>query len=1073
MIQENVIKKLATNATIFRKGYECFRKGCVKGVNAQRQLSQVDLMAYVQGESTDRVKLSLGASLDRLIGFECTCAQSKAYPGVCKHGIAVMMAYSARSTEELAGEAVLPVASEATKNLALESLLYQYKSMGYTSQRDRQKEEESDLRLVPTFRLSGAGTVSMQVAIGRDKLYTVQNIYQLSEDIEKDRMRTYGKGMTFRHGMQSFEKGSRKLATLIGESGQLGQGAKSDAGEWILSNEAFHQLFKIYKGKEQACYSPFGEEIESIKWEETNPDFKFVIEEAGEQLALKVKEIDLKQLMPVYQGDYILYEQTLYKLDQNCREKVWPLVQVIKKQQGESLLFSPEDLAKIKRIILPHLYHEVDMALSEEKIEAYIPPDLEAKIYLDMPKKSSLTAKIIHQYGEANYNPGLKEYAPEQIRDVYKEQVIQNLLWEYGFDEDMEGAYVLGQESMIYQFVREAIDELTRMGEVYISDKLRQARVRQLRAVSVGVRLQGDWLNIDLGALGIPKEELGRILRAYQAKKKYYRLKNGEFVDLEGEGLEQLESIVEGLNLTDQEMAKQELLVPKYRALYLDKLLKEDKHIRPTRDTGFKTLVQDFEQIEDVEEAVPEALGGILRSYQVTGYRWMKVLGNYGFGGILADDMGLGKTLQMISVLSSQQSESPSLIVCPTSLGFNWQSEFEKFALHMKVLLIQGTQNQREEQIKRIPDYEIIVTSYDSLKRDIEQYSEYMFNYCIIDEAQYIKNSQTQNAKAVKSIKSQRRMALTGTPIENSLSELWSLFDFVMPGYLLSESQFRKEIELPIVRDQDEAVMERLRKMIAPFILRRLKKEVLEELPDKTENVVYSELSEEQYKVYMAYVAKARDELMEQIETEGIEKSQIKMLSCLTRLRQICCHPSLFLENYEGESAKLQTCLELVRSTIESGHKILLFSQFTSMLGVLAEAFTQEGISYSLLKGDVKAEKRREMVENFNTGDTNVFLISLKAGGVGLNLTSADVVIHYDPWWNASAENQATDRAHRIGQVNNVQVFKLIARGTIEEKIKAMQDEKQDLTNNVLSTEQTFINRLSKEDILDLFSLED
>ena len=290
-----------------------------------------------------------------------------------------------------------------------------------------------------------------------------------------------------------------------------------------------------------------------------------------------------------------------------------------------------------------------------------------------------------------------------------------------------------------------------------------------------------------------------------------------------------------------------------------------------------------------------------------------------------------------------------------------------------------------------------------------------------------------------------------------------------MPGYLFSEAQFRKQIEIPIVKDEDEEVLERLKSMIAPFILRRLKTEVLEELPEKTETTIYAPLTSEQEKVYLSYALRAKEELLAQIQAEGIEKSQIKMLALLTRLRQICCHPSLFVEGYEGESGKLDTCMELIENTVASGHKILLFSQFTTMLDLLASRMQKLGISFSLLKGNVKAEKRRDLVEAFNEGDTQVFLISLKAGGVGLNLTGADVVIHYDPWWNLAAQNQATDRAYRIGQHNNVQVFKLITQNTIEEKIKELQDKKQDLTESVLSGEQTMISQLSKEEILSLF----
>ena len=342
--------------------------------------------------------------------------------------------------------------------------------------------------------------------------------------------------------------------------------------------------------------------------------------------------------------------------------------------------------------------------------------------------------------------------------------------------------------------------------------------------------------------------------------------------------------------------------------------------------------------------------------------------------------------------------------------------------------------------------------------------------YIIADEAQYIKNNNTKNAKALKKLKSEVRFALTGTPIENSLSELWSIFDFIMPGYLFSYKKFKEEYENPIIKDNDIYVMEKLQKLVAPFILRRIKKEVLKELPDKTETVMYSEMDSEQEKLYKAYLSSSKKEINNEIEEFGFEKSKFKILSIITRLRQICCHPSLFISDYDVESAKLEQCIELIEGAISAGHKILLFSGFTSMFDIITKRLEQREIEYSILTGQTKVDTRIEMVDEFNKDENiKVFLISLKAGGTGLNLTGADIVIHYDPWWNLSAQNQATDRAYRIGQKNNVQVFKLITSNSIEEKIQKLQERKMDLSDQVIKTGETFINKMSREDIMDLF----
>lgn len=452
-----------------------------------------------------------------------------------------------------------------------------------------------------------------------------------------------------------------------------------------------------------------------------------------------------------------------------------------------------------------------------------------------------------------------------------------------------------------------------------------------------------------------------------------------------------------------------------------------------------------------------------------------------------------GKTIQMLSIIvdyvkNTQENENviygqeqldgsnnkrASLVVSPSSLSLNWQNEAEKFAKELKTLVIRGTLAERKRYISQIDKYDLVITSYDLLKRDIELYEEknYQFRYIIADEAQYLKNSNTQNAKAIKKIKADTRYALTGTPIENSLAELWSIFDFIMPGYLFTYRTFKAMYETPIVKQEDEQAMAKLRMLIEPFVLRRKKKEVLTELPDKTITVLKNEMGEEQKNIYLNYLAQAKQELAEEININGYEKSQMQILAALTRLRQICCHPGLFIEDYQEGSSKLDQCMEIIEEATNAGHKILLFSSYTSMFEMIEKELKKLGIRYFKLTGSTKVEERIELVNEFNENpDIKVFLISLKAGGTGLNLTGADMVIHYDPWWNLSTENQATDRAYRIGQKNNVQVYKLITKNSIEEKIYELQQKKEELVDNMLSTKTSFVNKLSKEEIMNLFA---
>ena len=438
-------------------------------------------------------------------------------------------------------------------------------------------------------------------------------------------------------------------------------------------------------------------------------------------------------------------------------------------------------------------------------------------------------------------------------------------------------------------------------------------------------------------------------------------------------------------------------------------------------------------------------------------------------------DMGLGKTLQVISLLLSEQQDcqgkgeeqKPSLIVCPASLVYNWKKEMKRFAPSLVPVLVTGAAQERKEQIGGIQPGDVVITSYDSLKRDLDFYEKHTFAIQVIDEAQYIKNPITQAANSVKDIRASFKLALTGTPIENRLSELWSIFDFLMPGFLYSYNRFRNDMEIPIVSAGDENKMQRLQRMIRPFVLRRLKTDVLKDLPEKIEENVFSRLEGEQLSLYHAHVQKIKI-MLEKQNDDDFAKGKIELLAELTRLRQICCDPSLVFEGYSGESAKMDTCLELIAGAVASGHKILLFSQFTSMLDHIREQFDKTGISYYMLTGSVNKEKRMRMVEDFNMDDTQVFCISLKAGGTGLNLTAADIVIHYDPWWNVAVQNQATDRAYRIGQKNVVTVYKLVTEGTIEEKIIEMQEKKRQLADNVLSGAGMESGSFSRKELLEL-----
>ncbi|MBQ1240559.1 MAG: DEAD/DEAH box helicase, partial [Lachnospiraceae bacterium] len=638
-------------------------------------------------------------------------------------------------------------------------------------------------------------------------------------------------------------------------------------------------------------------------------------------------------------------------------------------------------------------------------------------------------------------------------------------------EEETKNMVIRGDDEAVYQLVSGGMSRFMELGEVFISESFKKIRVLPPTNVAVRVRATEGWLELDVDTGGIPKEELFAILAEYQAKKKFYRMKNGDFLTLDDDGLLTMSKLAQSLGVEKEFAAAETMKVPMYRAMYLDAALKEDRSVSFYRDQLFKAVVRGMKDVEDSAYEIPEHLVSVLRSYQKVGYRWLKSLDAYGFGGILADEMGLGKTIQIIALLLDEKKRSGgvSLIVCPASLVYNWENEIHTFAPELTVQTMAGNQAEREEMLKRLQNenfagVDVIITSYDLLKRDLGYYLEHPFRFQIIDEAQYIKNAVTQAAKAVKAIQAKTKFALTGTPIENHLGELWSIFDYLMPGFLFTSQKFKKMFETPIVRDGDQYALSMLRKMTGPFLMRRLKKDVLKELPEKLETVLYSGMEGEQKTLYQANAALLREQILSGGGDFGKDRMQI--LAELMKLRQICCDPSLCFAKYKGGSAKLETCMELLENGTEAGHKILLFSQFTSMLDIIAKRLDKEKIPYYMLTGSTSKKERMQMVTSFQKDDVKVFLISLKAGGTGLNLTAADIVIHYDPWWNVAAQNQATDRAHRIGQENQVTVFKLITKHTVEENILKLQEMKKDLADTVVTEGTGAFSGISKEDLL-------
>lgn len=741
-------------------------------------------------------------------------------------------------------------------------------------------------------------------------------------------------------------------------------------------------------------------------------------------------------------------------------------------QPGAEMQFSKKTVAKFAHNILPKFEQTKFILVSgTDELKAILPPEAHFLFKLDYRVGSILCVARV-QYGDAQYelNQG---YTEEDRRDVEKETAAWKHINTY-FSDYQHGRYVLSNEDsdVVQAFLDDGINELKRLGEVQITANFRSLLkgIKINLDVGVGINLTNELLDIDLADQKMSWEDIQAALKAYQEKRKYFVLKNGMLAKAEQPTIEQLAQTLHDLGISFKDFIHGKLHLPAYRAFYFAKQMKAANALHFSTNESFNTLINDLAKNQLKQNQIPVSLQNILRPYQKIGFNWLSTIVNYKFGGLLADEMGLGKTLQIISLLLARkekmQNQLPSLIVAPASVIYNWQAEVKKFAPSLNVALLDGTKKERERLLLDAKKYNLLISSYQSLNRDLEAYQNLIFDVEVIDEAQNIKNQQSVTAKTVKVIKAHHKLALTGTPIENKLSELWSIFDYLMPGFLGSYPDFRKKYELPIVKEQDKEAEDQLANMIIPFILRRLKKDVLRDLPDKDEEIVPVKMNKKQADLYNMQTQKIIAQLNGQGD-EDFKRSRFQILAQITKLREICCDPHLLYENYHGKSNKLIATIELIKNNLANGYKILLFSQFTAMLDILHENLARLRLPLFTITGSTPKTKRQEQVQKFNQmAQPGVFLISLKAGGTGINLTGADVVIHYDPWWNLAAEKQATDRAHRIGQKHSVKIYKMVTEDSIEERIIALQQKKAELADIILQNDQIADATMSKDDLI-------
>ena len=770
--------------------------------------SNFEVSSIVEGSQVYDVFIKVANN--EIENLRCTCADYEDNYCACKHIIATMMQFSENNqyvlnkNEDIKNNRV----HIKTKNnyRIFKQLVNQfyYEIEEINDQSEKEKTiGEGDIRIVPKLIYSEQNkNLKLEIRIGRKNLYKIKSLPDFFDRMIKEEEFKYGANLEFKHTKEAFIKEDLKLLEFIMKYGEIIKYANESSNNYgyyaralsdsyiLLSNTGMDELFEILKNK----YITIQEQNEEreIFFEDEEPNIKFILQEKNEYEYILKPNIDVYAYNIFYGKDhlYFLMDDKLYKSSRKREKDVLPMLNIFSKNFTQEIDFSRDDLKTLFSIVYPTTKDYIDLEnLSQTVREKYVPKDLDAKVYLDYDKNNFITADIKFVYGDQEFNP-LLENDLEISRDAIKESEVLEMFRKTGFMLDEKNArLILTNDEYIYNFLTNDIERYMQKLEVLATDNFKQKEVKQPRIVSLGVRVENNLLNIDLTKIDFDPTELVNILNKYKLKKKFYRLKDGSFLDLQdNENLEFLNNITESLDIDYKELEKGNIKLPIYRTLYLDRLLENLKDANISKDDEYKKIVKniDFEELDD-DIAVPKSLNANLRLYQKIGFKWLKSLDEYGLGGILADDMGLGKTVQLLALIldnkERDKNTKPSIVVSPSSLTLNWQAEINKFASSLKVEVIHGCVEERSKQISEINNYDVVITSYDLLKRDIDFYKEeYIdFIYIIADESQYIKNNNTQSSKAIKEINAKTKFALTGTPIENSLSELWSIFDFIMP----------------------------------------------------------------------------------------------------------------------------------------------------------------------------------------------------------------------------------------------------------------------------------------------------
>ena len=1022
------IVRNAIDGLTYSKAYDLYLSKKVTLSCRRYEFDQDVYEGVVTGKSNKTYPVSAIIDKDgKVVEASCKCDYYLTYPGYCKHILAFLLQIN-EITNKKGPDVLTQLIQTYKKNVSL------------------------NIALTPIF-YSHKYDAGIEFKIGREnKKYFVKNIPELYDNIKNNYYFKYGKDLGFMHSMSAFDNLSKTIL--------------EDLSDYL---EFYEADSKSYFDGKRKCRIPkivFKKILDMY----INSDIEFVFDEAHFELfytsevpqikliyendTLSIKDRKDMKMFSIGRNHFVMKGGKLYNIDSTIHPDIIPLINTL-------YIRNIDFNTKLYNEFFTYIYPKIKGLIEIENLEEFEKHNncstLQANCYLDL-----VDGTLVLTYDFM--------YEGMSRDEAINKGIFPNTAMEENFTEQLQifnfikttnkNEYILESIDDALEFILSELDTLKEIATVFISDTIKNLKPIKPTGSPVGIKYSNNWIELIFNDSFCNVSELQEIVNSMKKKKKFHLLKDGTILSLQEKFFQDLEQIFDTVGAS--KINSKSVQVPIFKILQLEQCV-DSKNLPPE---AIKFL-HDLRNYKTINYPIDKELSLKLRDYQKEGDRWLFNLSYYRLSGILADDMGLGKSLEVITLLKSCKTKNPNLIVAPASLTFNWYNEFKKWTPTLDVMLITGNSATRESLIKQIKPGQTVITSYDYLKRDIEIYKTMAFHFMIIDEAQAIKNYQTKNSEAVKEIRSVSRFAITGTPIENSLADLWSIFDFCLPGYLKSYESFKNEYEVNIVKNHDQEALSKLNHQIAPFILRRTKNDVLRELPAKFEQVIYAPMSEEQEKVYNATLLQARDKI---IQTGGENKMYI--FSMLTRLRQICCHPSLYIDSYAGDSAKLNLLQTIVYDSIQSNHRVLIFSQFTSMLDLLDGALTEMEVKHFKLTGNTPSEERFRLVDEFNKNtDIKVFLISLKAGGTGLNLVGADTVIHYDPWWNFSAENQASDRVHRIGQKNNVQIIKMITKDSIEEKILELQNKKKDLFDKVVGEDNNLLTKLTNEELLSLFNI--